>query len=79
MIMDINSLFDKDGNCLLDPGSYFDTDGCLEEFTVDIQITKHYQEYPADSDIVKLYYAEKYSQETHGNYSAQLLFRRAYE
>lgn len=71
---DISSLFDNEGNCLCDIDTYFDDDGDLIE---GFSIKENYINYPPDSDIVKLYFAEEYASETHGNYNAALLYRRA--
>jgi hypothetical protein len=71
----ISHYFDKQGDCLADKDTYFDIDGDLIEW---ILIGEYYALYPANSDIVKMHYAESYAGETKSNYSARTLFYRAY-
>lgn len=70
----IQELFDEKGMCREKERYYFDKNRDLIDW---IPIMSNYMKYPADSDIVKLFYAEKYADETHGNYDAQTLFFRA--
>lgn len=71
----ISTLFDDKGMCLNDKETYFDDEGGLIEWVL---IMDNYKNYPADSDIVKMHFAEDYAGETHGNYTASTLFFRAY-
>lgn len=71
----IDELFDKKGNCVNSKQSYFDDEGDLIEYDL---IDDHYNDYPVCSDIVRMYYASEYAEETHGNYTAYTLFRRVY-
>ena len=71
----VSSLFDKNGNCLKDKEIYFDEEG---DSIYWILISKEYDKFPVKSDIVKMYYAENYAGETHGNYCARTLFYRGY-
>ena len=71
----ISTLFNDKGMCLNDKKTYFDKDGDLIEWVL---IGDNYSKYPANSDIVKMHFAEEYAGETHGNYTASTLFYRAY-
>jgi len=74
-VVSISTLFNSEGMCLNDKSSYFDEDDDLIEY---FNIYKVFQNYPSNSDIVKMYYAKEYADETHGNYTAKALYRRAY-
>lgn len=71
----LHELFDEQGMCLNDKRTYFDKDGDLIEPAL---FSTNYANYPAKSDIVKMYFAQEYASETHGNYTAQILYWRAY-
>jgi hypothetical protein len=71
----VSSLFDEKGKCINDKETYFDKDGDLIEWFL---ISCEYDKFPVKSDIVKIYYAENYAGETHGNYCARTLFSRGY-
>lgn len=71
----VQSLFDEQGMCKKPKRDYFDDNGDLLEYNA---ISWHYMNYPAESDIVRMYYAEEYADETRGNYSSSTLYLRAY-
>ena len=64
----------KKGDLLTD--DLFDDDGYVL-FYIFNEIGEHVNELPAGSDAVILYYAEIFATETHGNYDAHTLYRRA--
>ena len=69
----IKKLFDENGNFIKPVDEYFDEDGDLINY---FEILQEYANYPANSDIVKIYYTEECSSVTHGNYSTYCLFSR---
>jgi len=71
----IETLFDENGNMLHERDFYFDEDGDSIHW---FEISKHYEKFPANSDIVKLYYADVYGTETSGFYSGETLYSRAF-
>lgn len=65
-------LFDDNGEFLYDKRLLFENGDVLaREF-----IYENYHKYPANSDIVRAYYASLFAEETHGNYSSETLFMR---
>jgi len=72
--VEIEDLFTENGICLHPIETYFDKYGDVIEGNL---IAAHYHDFPSESDLVKLYYAQEYADETNGNYTALKLFRRA--
>lgn len=72
---DLDVMFDENGNFKQDIEFYFDDNGDSEFWNL---VSNNYEKFSPNSDIVKLYYAESYASETHGNYCARTLFYRAY-
>lgn len=72
---DVNLYFNRDGNKKNESETYFDSNGDLINY---YEISLIYKNYPNDSDIVRMHYASEFADQTHGNYCAQTLFRRAY-
>lgn len=71
----VKELFDENGMRRKERGFYFDKNGDLMDW---LPISNNYMKYPANSDVVKMHYAEVYADETHGNYTAQTLFFMAF-
>lgn len=71
-----DNYFNKKGELKVDYNKCFDKDDDLIP-KLEREIENKINELPAFSDAVKLYYAEKYACQTHGNYNAELLYRRA--
>jgi hypothetical protein len=71
----IKELFDENGNMKLPKEKYFDRG----ELDMDYQaaIESHYKSFSPDSHIVRMYYADVFAGETHGNYDGLTLFRRS--
>ena len=71
--VDIKELFDENGTMILPLSEYFDED---DESIFCAVIADNYENFPSGSNIVKLYYAEDFSGCTHGNYNAEIFYRR---
>lgn len=67
----INELFDENGMCKNHKKLYFDKNGDLMDRLL---ISNNYMKYLADSDIVKMYYAQVYSGETIEYWAYNLFF-----
>ena len=72
--IEIEDLFTECGTCINPIETYFDEDGGVVE---ECLINDYHDRYPANSDLVKLHYAQLYADETNGNYTALKLFKRA--
>ena len=74
--INFNHLFDENGNPTKSYDRYFDESGDLVA-ELYFNIDKVYKNYPADSPLVAMHYANLFADETHGNYNAAILFNRA--
>lgn len=70
----LRELFDEKGMCLKEKSRYFKCGDLIDV----VLIHQNYYTYPANSDIVRMYYADVYASETHGNYTAQTLYFRSF-
>ncbi|CAH1002656.1 hypothetical protein LEM8419_03528 [Neolewinella maritima] len=68
-------IFDSEGNAI-DGVEYFDEEGDLKP-ELYLTMDENYTKFPVDSDIVLIQHAELFAGETHGNYGAKTLYRRA--
>lgn len=73
--IEIEDLFTENGMYLHPIATYFDKWGNVSEQCL---IIDYQDRYPANSDLVKLRYAQRYADETNSNYTALKLFKRAY-
>ena len=74
--INFNHLFDENGNPTGTYDQYFTKNGDLVD-ELYFNIDKVYKNYPADSIIVAMHYANLFADETHGNYNAEILLHRA--
>lgn len=70
-----DDLFFEEGDIKQHLDFYFDDMGC---FRFGDLVKSIYTEYPPESDVVRMYYAQLYADETHGNYNAKILYKRAF-
>ena len=71
--LDMSKYFNKQGKMTRHIDEYFDEDGA-SKFEYEIGIT--YTQYPADSDIVKMYYAEQFANELGQFYTEREAFSK---
>lgn len=75
--MNAGNYFTSDGSINQAPDFYFDPEFGELMPEIDVYVTENYTAFSPKSDLVALFFASKYANETHGNYSAQTLFTRA--
>lgn len=73
--------FDENGNLIINSEEFYCyTNGDLEEVVIKDEIVdfvyKNFNKYSASSDIVAIYYAMNFAEETKGNYDACILLCR---
>ena len=70
--------FTKEGNLVKGWEEYFAEDESLKHEICHF-LFYHLQEnnYPSDSELIKLYHSQTFADQTHGNYTAKLLYQRA--
>ena len=71
----IEFFFDVKGNPKIDLNEYFNEFGDLHPIIYGL-LFPVINKFPSDSIAVKLFYAEKFADETRGNYDAKTLFTR---
>ena len=74
--MTFTDYFTPEGNFVKGFNAYFDEEDEMKD-EIYHAIRGKIAEYPADSRLVKLFYASEFACQTHGNYSTRTLFSRS--